>query len=52
MLKAADFVTITAKALALVKWFNSHSLALGMLKAVTLEKLKQELSLIQPCITR
>lgn len=52
MLKVKDYSGLVSDALDVVKWFNNHSLALGMLRLVSMEKLGRELSLILPVITR
>ncbi|EJD34362.1 hypothetical protein AURDEDRAFT_140578 [Auricularia subglabra TFB-10046 SS5] len=52
MFKVSSFASSTRRALRLVKWFNSHSLALGMLREVAMQKLNEELNLILPCLTR
>lgn len=52
MLKVKNYANLVSKALDMVKWFNNHLLALGMLRAMSVEKLGKELSLILPVITR
>ncbi|EJD36610.1 hypothetical protein AURDEDRAFT_21737, partial [Auricularia subglabra TFB-10046 SS5] len=52
MTRARNFKGVLQDALDVVKWFNSHSRALGMLKWVTAQKLGKELSLILPVLTR
>ena len=46
------FKKIIDKALAVVKWFNNHGRALGLLRRVMMEKMNKVLALILPIITR
>lgn len=46
------FIAIIDDALEVVKWFNSHSRALGLLQSVQLHKLGKILALILPVLTR
>ena len=46
------FIAIIDDALEVVKWFNSHSQALGLLQSVQLHKLSKILALILPVLTR
>ena len=46
------FIAIIDDALEVVKWFNSHSQALGLLQSVQLHKLGKILALILPVLTR
>ena len=46
------FIAIIDEALEVVKWFNSHSQALGLLQSVQLHKLGKILALILPVLTR
>lgn len=45
------FIAIIDDALEVVKWFNSHSQALGLLQSVQLHKLGKILALILPVLT-
>ncbi|KAF9237891.1 hypothetical protein BU15DRAFT_48219, partial [Melanogaster broomeanus] len=47
-----DFIKIIGNALEVVKWFNSHSRALGMLHKVQIAKLGKILALVLPVLTR
>ncbi|KAI0319015.1 hypothetical protein OF83DRAFT_1035257, partial [Amylostereum chailletii] len=46
------FTLVIDNALEIVKWFNHHTLPLGLLKDVQLEHTKKILCLILPVITR
>ncbi|KAH7917236.1 hypothetical protein BV22DRAFT_1026766, partial [Leucogyrophana mollusca] len=46
------FINIVSDALEVVKWFNNHSRALGMLREVQKEKFNKVLCLILPVLTR
>lgn len=46
------FVEIIDDAVEVIKWFNNHSRALGMLKTAQHEKLGKIFALIKPVITR
>ncbi|KAJ8584682.1 hypothetical protein M405DRAFT_746591, partial [Rhizopogon salebrosus TDB-379] len=46
------FIEIVTEALEVVKWFNNHSRALSMLRAVQLSKHGKILALILPVLTR
>lgn len=46
------FIEIATEALEVVKWFNNHSRALSMLRAVQLSKHGKVLALILPVLTR
>lgn len=46
------FVEIIDDAVEVIKWFNNHSRALGLLKKVQLAKIGKILALIKPVLTR
>ncbi|KAI0309443.1 ribonuclease H-like domain-containing protein, partial [Amylostereum chailletii] len=47
-----SFASVVDDALDIVKWFNNHTLALGLLKDIQFTQLKKVLCLILPVITR
>lgn len=46
------FVEIIDDAVEVIKWFNNHSRALGLLKKVQLAKIGKILALLKPVLTR
>jgi hypothetical protein len=47
-----DMVAAAAKAVELIKWFNNHSVALGLLRLEQKQTYKKHLALMLPVITR